>query len=29
VAGRPVEQSAYVWDPIDILMSATASVKEA
>lgn len=29
VAGRPVEQSAYVWDPIDILMSATASVKGA
>ena len=29
VAGRPVAQSAYVWDPIDILMSATASVKEA
>ena len=29
VAGRPVAQSAYLWDPIDILMSATASVKEA
>jgi ribosomal protein S18 acetylase RimI-like enzyme len=28
VAGRPVQQSAYAWDPIDVLLSATASVKE-
>ena len=28
VAGRPVRQSAYVWAPIDSLLSATAPVKE-
>lgn len=28
VAGRPVQQSAYLWDPIDVLLSATAPVKE-
>jgi ribosomal protein S18 acetylase RimI-like enzyme len=28
VAGRPVEQTALVWDPIDVLLSATAPVKE-
>lgn len=28
VAGRPVQQSAYVWDPIEALLSATAPVKE-
>jgi ribosomal protein S18 acetylase RimI-like enzyme len=28
VAGRPVQQSAYTWDPIDVLLSATAPVKE-
>lgn len=28
VAGRPVQQSAYAWNPIDILLSATAAVKE-
>lgn len=28
VAGRPVEQTAFVWDPIDALISATAPVKE-
>jgi len=28
VAGRPVKQTALVWDPIDTLLSATAPVKE-
>lgn len=28
VAGRPVRQTALVWDPIDTLLSATAPVKE-
>jgi ribosomal protein S18 acetylase RimI-like enzyme len=28
VAGRPVPQTALVWDPIDTLLSATAPVKE-
>ena len=28
VAGRPVAQTALVWDPIDTLLSATAPVKE-
>jgi hypothetical protein len=28
VAGRPVEQSAFAWDPIEILLSATSPVKE-
>ncbi len=28
VAGQVVEQTAYVWAPIDILLSATAPVKE-
>jgi GNAT superfamily N-acetyltransferase len=29
VAGRPVEQTALIWDPIDVLLSATAPVKES
>ncbi len=28
VAGRPVEQVAVLWDPIDTLLAATAPVKE-
>lgn len=28
VAGRPVQQTALLWDPIDTLLSATAPVKE-
>jgi GNAT superfamily N-acetyltransferase len=28
VAGRPVQQTALTWDPIDVLLSATAPVKE-
>jgi len=28
IAGRPVQQSAYAWNPIDVLLSATAAVKE-
>lgn len=28
VAGRPVAQTALVWDPIEALLSATAPVKE-
>ncbi|HEV7268789.1 MAG TPA: GNAT family N-acetyltransferase [Falsiroseomonas sp.] len=28
VAGQPVRQSALLWDPIDVLLSATAPVKE-
>jgi GNAT superfamily N-acetyltransferase len=28
VAGRPVQQAAFTWDPIDVLLSATAPVKE-
>jgi hypothetical protein len=28
VAGRPVQQSAFAWDPIEILLSATSPVKE-
>lgn len=27
-AGRPVEQTAYLWDPIDILLTATAATPE-
>lgn len=28
VAGHPVQQTALTWDPIDVLLSATAPVKE-
>ena len=28
VAGHPVPQTAFVWDPIETLLSATAPVKE-
>jgi GNAT superfamily N-acetyltransferase len=28
VAGRPVQQTALTWDPIDVLLSATAPVQE-
>jgi hypothetical protein len=28
VAGKPVQQTALVWDPIDVLLSATAPVEE-
>jgi ribosomal protein S18 acetylase RimI-like enzyme len=28
VAGKPLQQTAFTWDPIDILLSATAPVKE-
>ncbi|WP_270934484.1 GNAT family N-acetyltransferase [Falsiroseomonas oryzae] len=28
VAGHPVQQTAFAWDPIDVLLSATAPVKE-
>jgi len=28
VAGKPVGQTAVLWDPIDVLLSATAPVKE-
>jgi ribosomal protein S18 acetylase RimI-like enzyme len=29
VAGHPVPQTAFVWDPIETLLSATAPVKES
>jgi ribosomal protein S18 acetylase RimI-like enzyme len=29
VAGQPIEQTAFVWDPIEMLISATAPVKES
>jgi ribosomal protein S18 acetylase RimI-like enzyme len=28
VAGQPIQQTAFVWDPIEMLISATAPVKE-
>jgi ribosomal protein S18 acetylase RimI-like enzyme len=28
VAGQPLEQTAFLWDPIEMLLSATAPVKE-
>lgn len=28
VAGKPVQQTALVWDPIDVLLTATAPVEE-